>query len=78
MLILRRRVNEALCIGDDIRVVVLQSDLGGTRLGIEAPTHVSILREEILDQVEAENLLASRRASEMEGADAMGRLIPGQ
>ena len=62
MLILHRRRTEALRIGDDIRVVVLESDNGGTRLGIEAPTTVTILREEIIDEVRAENLLASQVA----------------
>ena len=63
MLILHRRKSEAIRIGGDIRVVVLDSDGGGTRLGIEAPSQVSILREEIIDQVQAENVLASRVAS---------------
>jgi carbon storage regulator len=65
MLILHRRRAEALRIGDDIRVVVLESDGGGTRLGIEAPMHVSILREEIIDEVRAENLRASQLAREV-------------
>jgi len=67
MLILQRKPNEALLIGDDIRIVVLRSDGGGTRLGIEAPGDVVILREEILDQMRAENLLASERARELDG-----------
>ncbi|MEQ1856951.1 MAG: carbon storage regulator [Longimicrobiales bacterium] len=64
MLILHRRRTEALRIGKDIRIVVLESDGGGTRLGIEAPHDVQILREEIIDQVRAENLRASRVALE--------------
>lgn len=66
MLILHRRRSEALRIGDDIRIVVLESDGGGTRLGIEAPTSVSILREEIIDQVKAENLRASQFARQVQ------------
>ncbi len=62
MLILHRRRSEALRIGESIRIVVLESDGGGTRLGIEAPNDVAILREEIIDQVRAENLLASQLA----------------
>jgi carbon storage regulator len=68
MLILQRKANEALLIGDDIRIVVLRSDGGGTRLGIEAPGDVLILREEILDQMRAENVLASQRASALDGS----------
>ena len=66
MLILQRKANEAVLIGGDIRVVVLKTENGGTRLGIEAPEHVSILREEILEQVTAENLRASEVALQLE------------
>ena len=66
MLILQRKASEAVLIGGDIRVVVLRTESGGTRLGIEAPEHVSILREEILEQVKAENLRASEVALEMD------------
>lgn len=66
MLILQRKANEAVLIGNEIRVVVLRTESGGTRLGIEAPEHVSILREEILEQVKAENLRASEVALELE------------
>lgn len=66
MLILQRKASEAVLIGDDIRVVVLRTESGGTRLGIEAPQHVSILREEILEQVKAENLRASEIALELD------------
>ncbi len=59
MLILHRRRTEALRIGTDIRIVVLESDGGGARLGIEAPREVEILREEIIEQVREENLRAS-------------------
>jgi carbon storage regulator len=68
MLILHRRHAEALRIGKDVRVVVLESDGGGARLGIEAPSEVQILREEIVEQVRAENLRASQAALEGEWA----------
>ncbi len=66
MLILQRREQQALLIGENVRVVVLKTEGGGVRLGIEAPADVTILREEIVDEVTAENLLASRRAGEVE------------
>ncbi len=68
MLILQRKQDEAVLIGDDIRVVVLRSDPGGARLGIEAPAHITILREEIVDEVRAENLRASEIAGELSSA----------
>lgn len=42
-----------------IRVVVLACDRRGVRIGIEAPSSVSIVREEIVTQVAAENRRAS-------------------
>lgn len=73
MLILQRKTDQALLIGDDIRIVVLRTDGGGARLGIEAPSDVTILREEIVDEVRAENLLASERARALSlGGDQPG------
>ncbi len=51
MLILSRRPGEAIHIEGGIRVVVLASDSRGVRIGIEAPSHVGIFREEIVDRL---------------------------
>lgn len=66
MLILSRRAGDAIVIEGGIRIVVLASDRRGVRLGIEAPPHVSIVREEIVAQVADEN----RRAHVGAGAAA--------
>jgi len=55
MLILGRKVGDSIMIGDDVRVVVLACDRGGVRLGIEAPSDVTILRGEIVTDITAEN-----------------------
>ena len=55
MLILSRRAGDAIIIEGGIRIVVLASDRRGVRLGIDAPTHVSIVREEIVTQIADEN-----------------------
>jgi carbon storage regulator len=55
MLILGRKVGDSILIGDGIRVVVLAADRGGVRLGIEAPSSVTILREEIVHDITDEN-----------------------
>ena len=47
MLILTRRANEALMIGDKITITVLGVKGGQVRLGIDAPRDVNIQREEI-------------------------------
>lgn len=51
MLILTRRVQEALLIGDDVTVTVLSVNGNQVRLGIDAPKHIEVHREEIYHRV---------------------------
>lgn len=48
MLVLSRKCNEQIVIGDQIIITVVSIKGGTVRLGIEAPPHVSIHREEVL------------------------------
>ena len=59
MLILGRKEGEAILVGDDIRLVILSSDRRGVRIGIEAPAHVRIAREEIVLEITEENRRAT-------------------
>jgi carbon storage regulator len=61
MLILNRRPGEAILLDGGIRVVVLSSDRGGVRIGIEAPADTNIQREELVSPVAAENRRASAK-----------------
>mgnify|MGYP003928112773 CR=1 FL=1 len=47
MLIFTRRIGEFIRIGDDIRVQVIEIKGRQVRLGIEAPSHISVHREEV-------------------------------
>lgn len=47
MLVLTRRIGEAIFVGDKIVITVLRTEGNKTRLGIEAPVHVSVDREEV-------------------------------
>ena len=53
MLILKRKKNESILIGNDIRITSLECSSGEVRLAINAPKHLAILREELS---EAESL----------------------
>lgn len=59
MLILGRRPGDTLIIDGGIKIVVLQCDRSGVRLGIEAPSNVTILRGEIVNQIADENKRAN-------------------
>ncbi|MEP6623757.1 MAG: carbon storage regulator CsrA [Acidimicrobiia bacterium] len=48
MLVLTRRVNERIVIGDNVVVTVLEVRGDQVRLGIEAPRDVKVFREEVL------------------------------
>jgi carbon storage regulator len=61
MLILSRKAGDAIVIDGGIRIVVVQCDRGGVRIGIEAPAETTILRAELVDQVAAQNQRASVR-----------------
>ena len=54
MLILTRRVGEALMVGDDTKIVVLGVKGSQIRLGINAPKNVKVHREEIYEKINVE------------------------
>jgi carbon storage regulator len=59
MLILSRRVGDAILVDGGIRIVIIACDRKGVRIGVEAPSDVSILREEIVTQIASENQRAN-------------------
>ena len=47
MLVLSRKVGEKILIGDQIAVTVVRVAQGTVRIGVEAPKHLPIVREEL-------------------------------
>jgi carbon storage regulator len=72
VLILGRRVGESVVIDGGVTLVVLACDRGGVRLGIQAPPSVSVLRGELVRQVEEEN---RRAAAPGEAARALAAAL---
>jgi len=62
MLVLTRKKDEAIRIGDDIVIKIIATDKNSVRIGIEAPDDVMILREELIQAVSEENLKATQTA----------------
>lgn len=58
MLILSRKKGESIMLGDNIEVTVLGVDGGRVSLGLKAPKEMEILRKELYEQVESENISA--------------------
>jgi carbon storage regulator len=59
MLVLTRRLDEKIMIGDDISVQIVSISGETVRIGIDAPQKLRILREEVYDLVKSENAAAS-------------------
>ena len=59
MLILARKNNESINIGDDIVVTVLSIEGGTVKLGVEAPKEVKLLRGEVYERIKKANLDAA-------------------
>jgi carbon storage regulator len=54
MLILTRRVGETVMIGDEVTITVLGVKGNQVRVGINAPKHVAVHREEIYERIKRE------------------------
>lgn len=68
MLILTRKPEQSILIGEDIVVTVLAVEGDRVKLGIRAPVHVTVLREEVRRAVQGENRRAAAQARDRAAA----------
>ena len=65
MLILSRKINEKIMIGDDISVSIIEIRGDQVRIGVDAPKSVKVFRQEVFDAIKAENKAAAQSNVEL-------------
>ena len=71
MLVLTRHAHQSIVIGHDVVVTVLEVRGDQVRLGITAPKHVQVHREEVFIALTAANRQAATSAAELEVLDEL-------
>jgi carbon storage regulator len=59
MLILARKIGEAIKIADEITITVMEIKGGQVKIGVDAPHHIAIHRNEIYERILEENMKAA-------------------
>jgi carbon storage regulator len=59
MLILSRKTNEKIMIGEDISISIIEIRGDQVRIGVDAPKSVKVFRQEVFDAIKAENKAAA-------------------
>ncbi len=75
MLVLTRKLNEGIVIGEHIKITVLEIKDQSVKLGIEAPREISVHRDEIFAEISSENQRASQAAEPSPVLDQAARLL---
>ncbi|GAK02596.1 carbon storage regulator [Geomicrobium sp. JCM 19037] len=65
MLVLTRKADEAIKIGDQIEIKIIGIENDQVKIGIEAPKHIDIHRKEIYIEIQEENKEAAMISEEL-------------
>jgi carbon storage regulator len=60
VLVFTRKKGESLVIGNEIEVTILNIGSGSVKIGIAAPRHISVHRQEVYEAIQRENTAASQ------------------
>lgn len=76
MLVLSRKLNQAIMIGDNVRIVVVSVDRDQVKLGIDAPREIPVHRSEVFDEIQRANREAAGVAEMPVLPEAAAPLVP--
>ena len=74
MLILSRKVDEKIKIGQDITLTIIEVRGDQVKVGVEAPKNVRVFRQEVFAAIQSENKIAANTLVN-EGLDKISRLL---
>lgn len=60
MLVLSRKNGESIKIGEDIEITIISSKNDQVKIGIKAPKNIGVYRKEVIEQINQENILATK------------------
>jgi carbon storage regulator len=66
MLILSRKINEKIMIGEDISVTIIEIRGDQVKVGVEAPKSVKVFRQEVFEAIQNENRAAATSRADLE------------
>ena len=70
MLVLSRKLNQSIMVGDNIRIVVVSVDRDQVKLGIDAPREIPVHRSEVFEEIQRSNREAAGIADPVPVDDA--------
>lgn len=59
MLVLSRKINQSIMIGDEVEIMIVDIKQDQVKIGIAAPKNVKVYRKEIYDEIQRANVAAS-------------------
>lgn len=75
MLILSRKIDEKIRIGDDVIITLIGIQGDQVKIGIEAPKSVKVFRQEVFDAIQNENKLAAAGTPNQGAVSVLSKLL---